>query len=187
MIRRRRQLQITSTIYELGRHTPSSRLIAREREGRETGEGPPWPGSLRPVWGIVMDSLTETTVNLRAPNIPCKVYRQPNHHHRRNANALKGVMRFLQTEWHRHERERNAWDIERQEMKARIASLEGAGRKSNLTQVAAKKYITMLESKLKKERRQMKDMMSGLSDGNSEQLASSQQKPKQRRMRVKRV
>ncbi|RAL58710.1 hypothetical protein DID88_003067 [Monilinia fructigena] len=26
--------------------------------------------------------------------------------------TLQGVMRFLQTEWHRHERDRNAWEIE---------------------------------------------------------------------------
>jgi len=31
-------------------------------------------------------------------------------------------MRFLQTEWHRHERDRNAWDIERAEMKSRIGN-----------------------------------------------------------------
>lgn len=62
-------------------------------------------------------------------------------------------MRFLQTEWHRHERERNAWEIERQEMKARIASLEGAGRRSDVSQLTLKKYISMLELTLKQERR----------------------------------
>ena len=44
--------------------------------------------------------------------------------------TLQGVMRFLQIEWHNHERARNAWAIERAEMKARIARLEGEGRQA---------------------------------------------------------
>lgn len=58
-------------------------------------------------------------------------------------------MRFLQTEWHRHERDRNAWEIERQEMKSRIASLEGQTRRADATQKALKKYVTILEKKVK--------------------------------------
>jgi striatin 1/3/4 len=65
-------------------------------------------------------------------------------------------MRFLQTEWHRHERDRNAWEIERQEMRARIASLEGAGRRNQLTQNGQKKYIKLLETALKEERKKAK-------------------------------
>ncbi|KKF92244.1 Striatin Pro11 [Ceratocystis platani] len=59
------------------------------------------------------------------------------------------VMRFLQTEWHRHERERNTWEIERQELKSRIATLEGQGRRSDVTQNALKKYVGILEKKIK--------------------------------------
>lgn len=58
-------------------------------------------------------------------------------------------MRFLQTEWHRHERDRNAWEIEKQEMKSRIASLEGQTRRADATQKALKKYVTILEKKVK--------------------------------------
>jgi striatin 1/3/4 len=58
-------------------------------------------------------------------------------------------MRFLQTEWHRHERERNAWEIERLEMKSRIAALEGQARRADATQKALNKYVTMLQKKLK--------------------------------------
>jgi striatin 1/3/4 len=58
-------------------------------------------------------------------------------------------MRFLQTEWHRHERDRNAWEIERQEMKSRIANLEGQARRADATQKALKKYVTILEKKVK--------------------------------------
>ncbi|KAI0154328.1 WD40 repeat-like protein [Xylariaceae sp. FL1272] len=63
--------------------------------------------------------------------------------------TLQGVMRFLQTEWHRHERDRNSWEIERQEMKARIAALEGAARRADSTQKALKRYVTILEGKIK--------------------------------------
>jgi striatin 1/3/4 len=65
-------------------------------------------------------------------------------------------MRFLQTEWHRHERDRNAWEIEKQEMKARIAALEGQARRSDATQKALKKYVTILEKKVKDQANQLK-------------------------------
>ncbi|GJD04733.1 WD repeat domain-containing protein [Colletotrichum higginsianum] len=70
--------------------------------------------------------------------------------------TLQGVMRFLQTEWHRHERDRNAWEIDRQEMKARIAALEGQARRSDATQKALKKYVTILEKKVKDQAAQLK-------------------------------
>lgn len=63
--------------------------------------------------------------------------------------TLQGVMRFLQTEWHRHERDRNAWEIEKQEMKGRIANLEGQARRADATQRALKKYVSILERKVK--------------------------------------
>jgi striatin 1/3/4 len=65
-------------------------------------------------------------------------------------------MRFLQTEWHRHERDRNSWEIERQEMKARIAQLEGKLKRGDATQNAAKKYIKLLEKKIKNQAAQLK-------------------------------
>lgn len=58
-------------------------------------------------------------------------------------------MRFLQSEWHRHERERNSWDIEKQEMKARIAQLEGKLKRGDATQNASRKYIKLLQRKIK--------------------------------------
>ncbi|KAI1826887.1 WD40 repeat-like protein [Xylaria intraflava] len=73
------------------------------------------------------------------------------HHNMPHATeyTLQGVMRFLQTEWHRHERDRNSWEIERQEMKARIAALEGATRRADATQKALKRYVKILEKKVK--------------------------------------
>ncbi|OWT43232.1 WD repeat protein [Pochonia chlamydosporia 170] len=70
--------------------------------------------------------------------------------------TLQGVMRFLQTEWHRHERERNAWEIEKQEMRGRIASLEGQARRADATQKALRKYVTILERKVKDQASQLK-------------------------------
>ncbi len=65
-------------------------------------------------------------------------------------------MRFLQTEWHRHERDRNAWEIEKQEMKSRIASLEGQARRSDNTQRTLKKYVAILEKKVKEQAASLK-------------------------------
>ena len=63
--------------------------------------------------------------------------------------ALAGVMRFLQLEWHRYERERNAWDIERAEMKAKIAKQEGEARSSKKLNDQLNRQIRMLEKALK--------------------------------------
>ena len=61
-------------------------------------------------------------------------------------------MRFLQTEWHRHERDRNAWQIERAEMKSRIGKLEGDLRTNKKLRESMDKHIRMLENALKKSR-----------------------------------
>lgn len=63
-------------------------------------------------------------------------------------------MRFLQTEWHKHERDRNSWEIERAEMKARIAKLEGENRAEKRLHQVYQSRITMLEKALKRERTQ---------------------------------
>ena len=63
-------------------------------------------------------------------------------------------MRFLQTEWHRHERERNAWQIERAEMKARIGKLEGDLRTNKKLRESMEKHIKMLENALRRSREQ---------------------------------
>lgn len=77
-----------------------------------------------------------------------------------NGNIL-GVMRFLQTEWHRHERDRNGWEIERQEMKSRIAKLEGSTRKADTSIQILKKYVNMLEKALKERDAQVRALKSG--------------------------
>ncbi|OKP12239.1 Striatin Pro11 [Penicillium subrubescens] len=70
--------------------------------------------------------------------------------------TLQGVMRFLQTEWHRHERDRNAWEIERAEMKSRIGRLEGELRTSKRMQESLGKHVRLMEAALKKEREKVK-------------------------------
>jgi striatin 1/3/4 len=70
-------------------------------------------------------------------------------------------MRFLQTEWHRHERDRNGWEIERQEMKGRIARLEGSTRKSDASNKSLKKYVNMLEKALKDRDAQVRALKAG--------------------------
>ncbi|KAK6845631.1 hypothetical protein PG995_015741 [Apiospora arundinis] len=91
----------------------------------------------------------------------------PNGMHQQHATeyTLQGVMRFLQTEWHRHERDRNAWEIERQEMKGRIAALEGSARRADATQKALKRYVGILEKKVKEQSAQLKTGGSASSEG----------------------
>jgi striatin 1/3/4 len=61
-------------------------------------------------------------------------------------------MRFLQIEWHNHERARNAWDIERAEMKAKIAKQEGECRHAKRINEQLERQVRMLELALKNER-----------------------------------
>ena len=84
-----------------------------------------------------------------------------------------GVMRFLQTEWHRHERDRNAWQIERAEMKSRIGKLEGDGRTSKRLQESLGKHVKILENALKKEREKVKALQSGQAPEETKEEAAS--------------
>jgi striatin 1/3/4 len=69
-------------------------------------------------------------------------------------------MRFLQLEWHSHERARNAWDIERAEMKAKIAKQEGEVRSAKKLNDQLDKHIRMLEIALMRERQKGKSASS---------------------------
>ncbi|KIW68785.1 hypothetical protein PV04_04706 [Phialophora macrospora] len=77
------------------------------------------------------------------------------------AYTLQGVMRFLQTEWHRHERDRNAWEIEREEMRNRIAILEGETRTSKGMRISLERHVKLLETALKKERERSRNASKG--------------------------
>jgi striatin 1/3/4 len=65
-------------------------------------------------------------------------------------------------EWHRHERDRNGWEIERQEMKGRIARLEGSTRKADTSIGSLKKYVNMLEKALKERDAQVRALKAGV-------------------------
>ncbi|KAK6502961.1 hypothetical protein TWF481_007998 [Arthrobotrys musiformis] len=84
--------------------------------------------------------------------------------------TLQGVMRFLQTEWHRHERERNQWEIERAEMRARIAKLEGESSAAKRLQQGYLKRVKMLESALKQERSKNAKVNGAVSEDSEDQL-----------------
>jgi len=61
-------------------------------------------------------------------------------------------MRFLQLEWHNHERARNAWDIERAEMKAKIARFEGESKHAKRVNEQLDRQVKMLEHALRNKR-----------------------------------
>lgn len=65
-------------------------------------------------------------------------------------------MRFLQIEWHNHERARNARDIERAEMKAKIAKQDGEWKAAKRINEQLDRQVRMLELALKREREKNK-------------------------------
>ncbi|RHZ49156.1 hypothetical protein Glove_529g47 [Diversispora epigaea] len=67
-------------------------------------------------------------------------------------HTLPGVIHFLQSEWRRFERDRNEWEIERAEMKARIALLEGERRGIENMKIDLMRRVRMLEFVLRQER-----------------------------------
>lgn len=62
--------------------------------------------------------------------------------------SLPGVMRYLQNEWQRNERDRIQWDLEKAEMKSRIAKLEGEKKGLQLIIEGYIKKIEILEASL---------------------------------------
>ncbi|KAJ9096739.1 hypothetical protein QFC21_005009 [Naganishia friedmannii] len=65
---------------------------------------------------------------------------------------LASVLHYLQSEWRRWERDRNEWEIERAEMRARIALLEGERRSAENLKMDMMRRVKMLEFALKQER-----------------------------------
>jgi len=82
-------------------------------------------------------------------------------------------MRFLQMQWHDHERARNAWDIERAETKHRIGKQEGDLRKQKQINQALEKQIRMLEQALKNERAKTKASRAGNASAEEEAKESA--------------
>lgn len=70
---------------------------------------------------------------------------QPDYH-------LAGILHYLQSEWRRYEKDRNEWEIERAEMRARIALLEGERRAVENLKTDLMRRVKMLEYALRQER-----------------------------------
>ncbi|KAF8574175.1 WD40 repeat-like protein [Ramaria rubella] len=77
--------------------------------------------------------------------------------------TLSSVLHFLQTEWRRYERDRNEWEIERAEMRARIALLEGERRSFENIRLDLARRIKMLEYALRMERTKQLNQQSATS------------------------
>ncbi|WVW83673.1 hypothetical protein I302_105694 [Kwoniella bestiolae CBS 10118] len=74
---------------------------------------------------------------------------------------LASVLHYLQSEWRRWERDRNEWEIERAEMRARIALLEGQRRSAENLKVDLLRRVKMLEFALRQERTKTVSSASG--------------------------
>lgn len=64
-------------------------------------------------------------------------------------------------EWHNHERARNAWEIEREELKQKASKDEGQLNKLRRQVEALEKHVKMLEMALKAERAKSKALAAG--------------------------
>ncbi|KAJ3362408.1 hypothetical protein HDU91_003418 [Kappamyces sp. JEL0680] len=62
------------------------------------------------------------------------------------------ILHYIQSEWRNFERERNEWEIERSDLKARLALLEGERRAMETLKTDLVKRVKMLEFALKTER-----------------------------------
>ncbi|XP_060077538.1 striatin-3-like isoform X3 [Ylistrum balloti] len=83
--------------------------------------------------------------------------------------SMPGILHFLQTEWARFEMERSQWEVERAELQARIAFLQGERKgQENLKQDLVRR-IKMLEFALKQERAKYHKLKYG-TDLNQEDL-----------------
>jgi striatin 1/3/4 len=104
-------------------------------------------------------------------------------------------MRFLQMEWHNHERARNAWEIEREELKQKASKDEGQLNKLRRQVEALEKHVKMLEMAVKAERAKSKALAAGAGatekaavatpddspkDGKSKKVDAASGKPKKR-------
>ncbi|KZT44179.1 WD40 repeat-like protein [Sistotremastrum suecicum HHB10207 ss-3] len=93
---------------------------------------------------------------------------------------LSAVLHFLQTEWRRYERDRNEWEIERAEMRARIALLEGERRSFENVKLDIMRRIKMLEYALRMERSKQLNQTSGAASTKGSQPTSQGDRPLQK-------
>ena len=78
------------------------------------------------------------------------------------ALPLPQILHTLQTEWRKYERNRNEWEIERAELRARIALLEGERRAGEGEKRDLSRRVRMLEWALREERRKFEEAKGGI-------------------------
>lgn len=90
--------------------------------------------------------------------------------------TIQSVMHFIQSEWTRLELQRSQWEMERAELQARIAFLQGERRgQENIKQDLVRR-IKMLEHALKQERVRYHQLKSSM-DPNPDKNADENSKP----------
>ncbi|VUZ45116.1 unnamed protein product [Hymenolepis diminuta] len=90
--------------------------------------------------------------------------------------TIQSVLHFIQSEWTRLELQRSQWEMERAELQARIAFLQGERRgQENIKQDLVRR-IKMLEHALKQERVRYHQLKSSM-DSNSEKPVDENSKP----------
>ena len=70
----------------------------------------------------------------------------------RNAYSIPGILHYIQHEWAKFELERSKWDVERAELEAKIAFLQGERKGQENLKNDLVRRIKMLEHALKQER-----------------------------------
>ncbi|PKI84903.1 1,2-dihydroxy-3-keto-5-methylthiopentene dioxygenase [Malassezia vespertilionis] len=88
--------------------------------------------------------------------------------------SLSGVLHFLQKEWRKYEHDRNTWAIERAELRARIALLEGERRGVENVKNDLMRRIKMLEYALRQERLKSLSDASHTSGKQAERIAANE-------------
>jgi striatin 1/3/4 len=122
---------------------------------QQTMQGP--PPSFNPYQPLRDQSLSQQQQQQQQQQQPQQpngnnVQQQPQLSPQAPPLHLSQVLHFLQTEYRRHERDRNEWEIERSEMRARIALLEGERRGSENLRADLMRRVKMLEFALRGER-----------------------------------
>ncbi|TFK67888.1 WD40 repeat-like protein [Pluteus cervinus] len=107
---------------------------------------------LAPLQGLQPSSLQQSQQPQQSPQPPQQNAIPPPPPQNGQDFTLSSVLHFLQTEWRRYERDRNEWEIERAEMRARIALLEGERRSFENVKLDLMRRIKMLEYALRVER-----------------------------------
>jgi len=81
--------------------------------------------------------------------------------------SIPGILHFLQHEWSRFEMERGQWEVERAELQARIAFLQGERKGQENLKNDLVRRIKMLEYALKQERAKYSKLKYGSDAGNA--------------------